>query len=159
MPFFILFILAPLLEMVVFGAVGARIGFSSAILLTILSAVWGGLILRGQGMQNFMSAQSAMRSGRTPLDDLFDGVCASVAGILLIIPGFVTDAIALLLLFPPARAAIKAYLGRRADWTATHYTTAQYYDSRQNSSGQHNTNSLPVLDAEFEDIDEEKRRK
>ncbi|SDU43565.1 FxsA family protein [Stappia sp. ES.058] len=102
----LLLIGVPLLEIAVFVEVGSEIGAVPTILLTVLTALAGTVMLRLQGISLLMKIRGEMDAGRVPGSDLVQGALIVVASILLLIPGFVTDAVGLLLFVPPLRTAI-----------------------------------------------------
>ncbi len=107
----------PILEIYVFVAVGSEIGALATIALTLLTAVAGTIMLRVQGFSLLMRIRAEIDAGRVPGDDLVHGALIVVAAILLLVPGFVTDAIGLILFIPPVRSAIGHYLVSHADMT------------------------------------------
>ncbi|MBA5778806.1 FxsA family protein [Stappia sp. F7233] len=107
----------PLIEIYVFVAVGSEIGALPTILLTVATAVAGTIMLRVQGISLLMRIRNEMEAGRVPADDLVHGALMVVAGILLLIPGFVTDAVGLLLFIPAVRSMIGKAIVERADIT------------------------------------------
>jgi len=100
---FILFILVPLLELWVLIEVGSGIGGLPTIALCLLTAALGGFLIRWQGMSTLIDAQKRMLHGEAPIEHGLHGLMIAFSGILLFIPGFITDAIGFLLLFPPFR--------------------------------------------------------
>lgn len=106
MRWLILILLFPLIEISVFMDVGAAIGVGATLLLTIGSAIWGIAMVRLQGMDTWMRMQKTMSQGETPAYEMFEGTLLLVAGMLLLIPGFVTDSIGIILLIPPLRKHI-----------------------------------------------------
>ena len=109
----LLLILLPLAEIATFIAVRSRIGVLWTIALVMATTVAGALLLRIQGIGTVMRAQAAMERGDAPARELVDGVMIAVAGLLLILPGFITDLVGLLLFLPPVRAiAWKMLRGR-----------------------------------------------
>jgi UPF0716 protein FxsA len=106
------FLVVPLIEVALFIAVGGQIGIAPTILLCIASAVLGALIVRYQGLQTLARLQDRLRLGEMPTSELAEGAAILAAGVLLITPGFFTDAIGFILLAPPARRRIIAWLGR-----------------------------------------------
>jgi UPF0716 protein FxsA len=108
----VLFIGMPLLEIAVFIQVGGAIGVWPTIALTVATALAGSLLLRAQGLATLMRARSQMDRGELPAREMFDGVCLVVAGALLLVPGFVTDAIGLLLFVPPLRNLLRLLIAR-----------------------------------------------
>jgi UPF0716 protein FxsA len=81
--------------------------------LVLLAGFAGMAIIRLQGLATLRRVRSELDRGAMPGAALFDGACLVFAGLLLIIPGFLTDIVALLLLMPPLRAALRTWLGRR----------------------------------------------
>ncbi|MER2510719.1 FxsA family protein [Amaricoccus sp.] len=104
-------ILLPMIEIALFIVVGGWIGLWPTLALVIASAVGGMSVIRVQGTQALMGLRRNMEAGGDPRDQLAHGALILVAGILLLIPGFLTDAIAILLLIPPIRAWV---IGRGA---------------------------------------------
>jgi len=100
---FLLFITIPLLELWILIEVGSGIGGLSTIALCMLTAALGAFLIRWQGMNTLIDAQPRMAQGEFPVDHGFHGLMIACAGILLFIPGFITDAIGFLLLVPPVR--------------------------------------------------------
>ncbi|MBZ9820984.1 FxsA family protein [Mesorhizobium sp. CA4] len=100
-PLFLL--LLPLLEIGGFVVVGREIGALATVGLVILSSVAGSLLLRHQGFGVMARVRTEMDAGRDPSRQLAHGAMIVLAAILLIIPGFITDIFAILLLLPPVR--------------------------------------------------------
>jgi UPF0716 protein FxsA len=107
------FVVLPLLELAVFIQCAQWIGALNSIAVLILVSVVGVVIVRHQGLGVYRKVRAQLRAGTVPAADLVDGLLILVAGLLLIIPGFVTDAIGLLLLLPPVRGLVRRLLRRR----------------------------------------------
>jgi UPF0716 protein FxsA len=103
----------PVMEIMTWIKVADVIGAWGTILLSIISFLMGTAILRRQGLALLLNARARMELGELPLQSAFDGLCLSAAGILLIIPGFLSDILALLLLLPPVRAGLRAWVGSK----------------------------------------------
>src|SRR5262249_25962380 len=101
--FAFVFVILPLVEIAVLIKVGEAIGFWPTMLLLIAAALLGSIVIREQGLSMVGRAFEAMREGRVPLEPMLDSYVVIMAGLLLIIPGLISDAIALLLLIPPLR--------------------------------------------------------
>lgn len=112
MPFFIIFVIIPLTEISLFIAVGERIGVLSTLLLCVLMAILGSILLRQQGMATLLSAHRSMAKGDMPLQEVFDGICLALAGVLLMTPGFLTDAMGFALLVPAVRVRVLRWAQR-----------------------------------------------
>lgn len=108
LPISLLLIGLPLAEVAGFVVVGSWIGLGGTLALTLLSAATGVLLVRAQGLLVLRRAFAAVERGEPPVREMFDGVLLAAAGALLVAPGFLTDAVGLVLLLPPARRLIAA---------------------------------------------------
>lgn len=108
MPLLMLFVLlaVPYLEFLVFLEVGDAIGGFQALLLTILTAVIGIYLIRQQGLIVMNRMHQALQRGESPVEDIFHGFFLLIAGLFFLLPGFITDTIALFLAFEPIRAML-----------------------------------------------------
>lgn len=100
---FLLFVGVPLVELYLLIEVGSDLGGLTTIALCLLTAAIGGLLVRWQGLQTLFNAQRQLASGQIPADAGVHGIMIAAAGILLFLPGFVTDGIGFLLLIPTVR--------------------------------------------------------
>lgn len=112
MPLLLAFILVPTMEIAGLALVGSLIGIWPTVGLVLLGTATGFLILRQQGFQLIRGAARGMDSGDFPVDAMVSRICIMFAGILFLIPGLVTDLIALLLLMPPVRRSLGLRLMR-----------------------------------------------
>jgi UPF0716 protein FxsA len=109
-----LFVAAPLVELYVLIEVGSGIGALPTILLSIFTAVLGGWLVRYQGLSVLFRVQRMLDAGEVPAIEVLEGAVLLTTGILLLLPGFITDGLGFLVLIPPVRRAlILAFLGRR----------------------------------------------
>ncbi|MDI6027481.1 membrane protein FxsA [Corticibacterium sp. UT-5YL-CI-8] len=99
----LLILLMPLFEIAGFVVVGSQIGVLSTLGLVILSSVVGVLLLRVQGFGVMTRIRAALAAEQDPSREVIHGVMILLAGLLLVIPGFITDIIGLLLFLPPVR--------------------------------------------------------
>lgn len=99
----ILLIAVPLVEIALFVIVGSQIGVLPTIGLTIATALIGAMLLRVQGFGVLARIRDKMERGGAPGEDLVHGLMIMLAGVLLLMPGFLTDTIGLLLFLPPVR--------------------------------------------------------
>lgn len=108
MPYLILplIIAFPLLELYVLIKVGGALGAIPTIALVVFSAVLGTLLLRWQGWIALQRVRAALARGELPARELLDGLIMLVGGTLLLIPGFISDLLALLCLIPAVRRLI-----------------------------------------------------
>ncbi|MEL6116254.1 FxsA family protein [Photobacterium sp. SP02] len=105
-----LFILVPIIEIALFVQVGGVIGLWPTLLLVLLTAVVGASLVRSQGIATLMSVQDRLNKGELPAQQIVEGVMLAVAGVLLLTPGFMTDAMGLVVLLPGPRAALAKFL-------------------------------------------------
>ncbi|MCA8907625.1 MAG: FxsA family protein [Rhodospirillaceae bacterium] len=149
----ILVIGLPLAEIFVFIQVGEAIGAMPTIVLTVATALFGIACVRWQGLGVLMRLHAAPATGEPPAVPLLEGALIALAGVLLLIPGFLTDAAGLILLLPPARSAIAHALARRSRT----YTTDLH--GRSGGPGQRpGQRPPPVIDAEAREVDPDQPR-
>ncbi|PPK63110.1 FxsA family protein [Actinokineospora auranticolor] len=115
MPVLLVLLLAVAAEITVIVAVGSAIGVLPTIGLLVLATVLGGALLRREGLRALSALQQAVFARRAPEKELVDGILIAAAGILVVLPGFISDVLALLLLLPPTRALLRERLIRRAE--------------------------------------------
>ncbi|PVB61937.1 FxsA family protein [Labrenzia sp. 011] len=108
-------LLLPLIEIAVFIWVGGLIGVFPTILLTVITALAGTVMLRQQGLSLLMRMQKELDAGRAPGNEVMHGAMIVLASIFLLIPGFVTDAVGLLLFIPPVREALVRFIISRSN--------------------------------------------
>ncbi|WP_043321027.1 FxsA family protein [Microbulbifer sp. HZ11] len=108
-PLLLLFIILPILEMWVLISVGEEIGALPTIGLVLLTAVVGLALLKRQGISTIMRAQQKMQVGELPAKEMAEGIFLAVGGVLLLTPGFITDAFGFICLIPGIRQLV---LGR-----------------------------------------------
>ena len=106
----VIFVVFPLVEIAVLIKVGEAIGLWPTMLLLIAAALLGCIVIREQGLSMVGRAFDVMREGPLPLEPMLDSYVVIMAGLLLIIPGLISDATGLLLLIAPLRR----FLIRRA---------------------------------------------
>jgi len=102
---FFLFVLLPLFELYVLIEVGSGIGGLATIALCLLTAAVGGLIIRWQGLQTLLQARQSMETMQQHqlAEHGMHGVMLVIAGVMLFVPGFITDTLGFLLLIPAFR--------------------------------------------------------
>jgi UPF0716 family protein affecting phage T7 exclusion len=110
---FLFFVIGPLIELAVFVQVANWIGWPEAFGLLLLISIAGVFIVRHQGLGVYRKVRAEIRAGIVPTVQLVDGLLILIAGVLLILPGFVTSVIGLLLLLPPVRTIAHRILRRR----------------------------------------------
>jgi len=108
-----LFIVVSLVEIYLFVLVGSAIGALNTIGLVFLISFTGAWLTKREGFAVVSRIRRQLDAGRMPTNELVDGALVLTGGVLLVAPGFVTDALGLLLLFPPTRAVFRSLLKRR----------------------------------------------
>src|SRR5919201_935013 len=109
----LIFIVLPIAELYVIIQVGEAIGVWLTIAILIADSVLGSMLLRSQGRAAWRRFNEAMAAGRPPAREVLDGGLIIFGGAFLLTPGFITDAIGLLLLLPPTRAVVRRLLVRQ----------------------------------------------
>ena len=132
-------ILVPIVEIYLFIKIGAKIGAFNTILLIFITAITGIIYARYEGLNTLRSAYSQMIKQETPTYEIISGAAIAFAALLLIIPGFATDIIGFLIIFPITR---KLILGKVS-------TKIKKKEPDNNN----------FIDGEFEDIDDDDERK
>ena len=112
----IVFVVVPIAEIAVLIAVGDVIGLWPTIFLLIAFSVAGAMLAKQQGIAVWRSFRASIARGEVPTADIMDGFLVLFGAALLLTPGFLTDVLGLLLLFPVSRALVKRSLRRGAGW-------------------------------------------
>ena len=99
----ILIIAIPVIEIYLFIKIGSQIGALTTISLIFLTAFVGVLYARYEGFNTLKSGMSQMIKNELPIYEIVSGAALAFAAFLLILPGFATDTLGLLIIFPPTR--------------------------------------------------------
>jgi UPF0716 protein FxsA len=98
-----LLVIIPIVELAVLISVGHVIGVWPTVLLVLATSVLGGWLLRHEGGRSWRAFRDDLQAGRPPGNAATDGLVVLVGGMLMLIPGFVSDVAGLVLIFPPTR--------------------------------------------------------
>ena len=120
-------ILLPIIEIALFIKVGQTIGLLPTLALVIGAAILGGLLLRQQGLAVLTQLRSNVNAGRLPGRTIADAMMLGLASIFLVLPGFLSDVVALALLLPPVRSWLYATLASRV--TVVNTTSQRGYQA------------------------------
>ena len=131
-------ILVPIIEIYLFIKIGSQIGAFTTISLIFITAFLGIIYARYEGFNTLKSGLSQIVKNEMPIYEIVSGAALAFAALLLIIPGFATDIVGLLIIFPPTRKLLLKKI-------STKY------------SG--NKKKQDFIEGEFEDIDEDNERK
>lgn len=128
---FLAFLLIPLIEIACFIMIGSAIGLWPTLLGVLVTAVAGSILLRVQGISIVNDIRATMGRGELPARSLADAMMIGFAGVLLLTPGYFTDLLGLLLLIPPVRTALYAWLRSRVKVVATTGSSTYGYGPRR----------------------------
>ena len=134
----LIIILVPIIEIYLFIKIGSQIGAFSTISLIFVTAFLGIIYARYEGFNTLKSGMSQIIKNEMPIYEIISGAALAFAAFLLILPGFATDILGLLIIFPPTRKLLLKKV-------STKY------------SG--NKKKQDVIEGEVEDIDEDNERK
>jgi UPF0716 protein FxsA len=113
----LLFVVLPFVELYVIVQVAHVMGVLPTLAILLLVSIGGAWLVKREGFSVIRRAQARMNEGRVPGRELVDGMLILFAGVLLLTPGFITDAVGILLLLPPVRAGVRfaalRYLSKR----------------------------------------------
>jgi UPF0716 protein FxsA len=110
---FLLLILVLLAELAVLLWIAQHTSWLVPLSLVIGAGIWGAWLAGGHSSRTLRRMAADLDAGRMPTDSLLDGLIVFAAAVLLILPGVLSDLVALVLLFPPSRALVKRLLVRR----------------------------------------------
>ena len=136
--FLLLLVGIPIVEIYLFIKMGSQIGAFNTILLVFITAFFGVIYARYEGFNTLRSGMSQIVKNELPIYEIISGAALTFAALLLILPGFATDFLGLLIIFPPTRKLI-----------------FKKVSNKQNS----NNRKQDFINGEYEDIDDENDKK
>ena len=132
-------ILVPIVEIYLFIKIGSQIGAFNTISLIFITAIIGIIYARYEGLNTLRSGFSQIVKSELPAYEIISGAAIAFAALLLIIPGFATDVLGFLLIFPLTRKLFLKDLSKK-------------FDKKTNEK-------KPFIEGEFEDIEDDHDRK
>ncbi len=144
---FLAFLLVPIIEIALFIQVGGLIGLWPTLAIVVLTAVLGTVLVRTQGRTALANLQRSFAELDDPTEPLAHGAMILLSGVLLLTPGFFTDAIGFALLVPGIRVAVFRYLKSKATITHFQMGTGAQFRSDPNQFDQDD-----VIDGEFTEV-------
>jgi UPF0716 protein FxsA len=102
------FLAYPLLELAVIIQVGRQIGLFPTLILILAGVVLGAALVRASGLRMLNGLRADLAAGRMPAGEILGGAMSGLAGLLFMLPGFISDAVGLLLLLPPVQRMVAA---------------------------------------------------
>lgn len=118
MPVLLILLVTAFVELTVLVMVGDAIGVLPTLGLLLLASVVGMALLRREGTRTLLAFIEALRTRRPPHREVIDGMLLSAAGVFILVPGFVSDIVGLVLLLPPTRALVRRRMLRSAPRSA-----------------------------------------
>lgn len=103
----LVFIVIPLLEIQMFIWIGGLFGIGYILLSLLGSAILGVFVIRREGMRTLMIMRDRIGRGEIPGEEMLDGAMLVLAGVLLIVPGYLSDLVGLILLLPWTRTLVR----------------------------------------------------
>ena len=137
-PIFLTIILVPVVEIYLLIKIGSEIGAITTILLIFSTAIVGVYYAKYEGLNTLRSGFNQLKQNESPTYEMLSGAAIAFAALLLIIPGFATDILGFLLIFPLSRKFIFSNLFKKLNHV--------------------NTKKNNFIDGEYEDIDERNDR-
>lgn len=141
---FLLFVSIPIIEIYLFITVGGWLGTWQTLGIVVLTAILGTWLVRAQGVQAMTNIKSNLNDLRDPTESLAHGAMILASGLLLLTPGFFTDAVGFALLVPPIRLALFRWI--RARVKVQSFVNAGPPPQQRSDSD--------VIDGEFIDLDD-----
>ena len=134
----LIIILVPTIEIYLFIKIGSQIGAFSTISLIFITAFLGIIYARYEGFNTLKSGMSQIIKNKMPIYEIISGAALAFAAFLLILPGFATDILGLLIIFPPTRKLLLKKV------------STKYSENKKKKQD--------FIEGEFEDIDEDNER-
>ena len=133
----LIIVLVPIIEIYLFIKIGSQIGAFSTISLIFITAFLGIIYARYEGFNTLKSGMSQIIKNEMPIYEIISGAALAFAAFLLILPGFATDILGLLIIFPPTRKLLLKKI------------PTKYSENKKKQD---------FIEGEFEDIDEDNER-
>ena len=154
MPALFLFLLLLIGEIALFMRIGEEIGTSGVLLWILVTAVCGMILIRAQGQHMIQQARTAMESRQQPVGDALVAMCAILGGVLLIVPGFITDGIGLAFALPGLRNVTSGWVQKGMGQQPANDQPFPG-QNQQAPPHQQRPGSPPVIDGEFSVVEDE----
>ncbi len=154
---FLIFVAVPLIELIVIIKVGGIIGALPTVGLLVLSAIIGISLLKREGLNTLKKARQRQLAGQSPELEALESVIVALSGLLMILPGFITDIIGLCGLFPPVRHLLIERMKKRVHIRTSGFT---YEGERANGEKNPSESQKPhVIEGTFERKNDNHKKK
>ena len=147
---FLLFVTIPIVEIALFIQVGGWLGLWPTLAIVILTAILGTFLVRAQGLMAMSQIRSNLQEFQDPTESLAHGAMILASGLLLLTPGFFTDAVGFALLVPPIRLALFRWLRSKVKVQSFVQTDFRHEPRPPSNDG--------VIDGEFSELDDDAPR-
>ncbi|MEO0394249.1 MAG: FxsA family protein [Pseudomonadota bacterium] len=154
MPALIFLLGLPLAEIALFVVIGDEIGVSGVLLWIFFSALAGMILIRAQGRHMIEQARSTMEKRAQPAAEAMAGLGAILGGVLLIIPGFLTDMIGLAFALPGIGKITAGWLHQGLQQRAQGHSTGPFPGGQNPQGSAQQSGTPPVIDGEFTVVDD-----
>ena len=144
---FLLFVTIPIVEIALFIQVGGWLGLWPTLAIVVLTAILGTFLVRAQGLMAISKIRSNLQEFQDPTESLAHGAMILASGLLLLTPGFFTDAVGFALLVPPIRLALFHWL--RSKVKVQSFVQTDYRREQRPSTDD------GVIDGEFAELDDD----
>ena len=144
---FLLFVIVPIVEIMLFIKLGGILGLWNTLGVIVLTAVVGTFLVKNQGLAILAEIQVNLSQLKNPVESLAHGALILVAGLLLLTPGFFTDAIGFSLLIPKVRGFLYLWLQKRFK--------LKTFSSQGVNQKEWPHHSSTIIDGEYSDLDED----
>lgn len=114
----LIFVAAPIVELAILIKLGGWLGWLPTIALVFGAGLVGAAVARVEGLRSALRIRQQLASGVAPTAEVVDGLLIAAAGVLLLLPGFVSDVLGLFLLLPPVRKLVRRGL---MHWVRTRF--------------------------------------
>lgn len=149
---FLALVAVPIIEIALFIQVGGWLGLWPTLAIVILTALIGTILLRRQGLAAMAKLQDELRGGGDPASAIAHGAMILIAGIVLLTPGFFTDAVGFLLLIPPVRMAVIQAAAKRVKIHTAHSMSGGFQNA-QSDFGERQAGAGPTtIDGDYQDV-------
>tara|TARA_B100000427_G_C15514400_1_gene597577 strand:- start:629 stop:1084 length:456 start_codon:yes stop_codon:yes gene_type:complete len=150
--FFLLFIIIPLIEVILFITIGKHIGLLNTIIIILITGIIGAFLVKNQGITILNKAAEEIKLNKIPIFSIFEGIAVFVAGAFLLTPGFFTDTLGVILLIPKIRnIIIHKIIDYLKNKKFNEKTTKDFTDNNDLDNN--------IVEGNFEEIDENEKKK
>ena len=135
MPFLLFFIVLPIIEITLFIKAGQVMGVFNTLAILFMAGIGGIILLRWQGFTTLLKVNQRLQEGELPAQEIISGALLALGGLLLIIPGFFTDILALFCLLPPTRFLMVKHILKKGTFVGDIGRRGSFFQYTSRSDG------------------------